>query len=140
MKIFAKKVSKYDFLILFIKGILFYLIFGNFPRTKESNRLDENFGNLNQNYTIYHHYVNKLDNKLILDLSKQGVLNLVELDSDISLSLDLEGKIIGYKPLITKMPSYWNSEVTKQMLIKNNSFSLSYKKDQVISLRFISLS
>ena len=59
-------------------------------------------------------------------------MNLIDTDAPVTISIDTEGKIIGYRPFISRMPSYWNSEVTKKLLVKNNFFSLSYKKDQII--------
>tara|TARA_B110000208_G_C11701837_1_gene406147 strand:- start:775 stop:1074 length:300 start_codon:yes stop_codon:yes gene_type:complete len=82
--------------------------------------------------------VDNLEEKLILDLLTLDVLSLVNKDLLVNISLDVEGKIIGYRPVISRMPSYWNSEITKKFLIKNNLFSISYEKDQVISFRLSS--
>jgi hypothetical protein len=69
-----------------------------------------------------------LKKKLLLDLSKNQVLNLIDTDIPITISLDAEGKIIGYRPFVSKMPTYWNSEITKRLLIKNNFFFFIVQK------------
>jgi hypothetical protein len=74
---------------------------------------------------------------LLLDLSKNNLLPLINKDSKISISLDLEGKIIGYKSSKSRMPNYWNSEFIKKILKKNNLFSLSFKRDQIVSFKLL---
>jgi len=81
--------------------------------------------------------INNLDEKLLLDLSKNNSLPLINKDSKISISLDLEGKIIGYKSSKSRMPNYWNSEFIKKILKKNNLFSLSFKRDQIVSFKLL---
>lgn len=139
------KSSKYyifisDLLSKSTKFVLFYLVFSApLPQVEHKKQY---IGN-----DLVHFYNYKDDNgqrktfekKLFLDLSKKQVLNLIDTDTPISISIDTEGKIIGYRPFISKMPSYWNSEVTKKLLVKNNLFSLSYKKDQIISFQLSSL-
>ena len=43
--------------------------------------------------------------KLLLDLSKNQVSNLVDADLPITVSIDAEGKIIGYGPFISRYPA-----------------------------------
>lgn len=131
----------FDPLSTFAKVILVYLVFSSpqpqFQDEYKRKNLDQN---LIQNYKQNNDYKkrNGLEKKLLLDLSKNQVSNLVDADLPITVSIDAEGKIIGYRPFISKIPSYWNSEITKRFLIKNNFFSLSYKKDQVISFQLSS--
>lgn len=140
MSFLEKKIGKSNILILSVHLILFYLIFSVSPKYKETKLLR---GHLNPIYNNHLEVENNqtkiLTNKLAIDLMKNDMLNLVKLDSDIYITLDSEGKIIGYKPFVINMPNYWNSQVTKQMLMKNNLFSLFYEKDQVVSFRLSSL-
>ena len=127
-------------LIIFIKLVLCYLVFSSWPSYKvESNKkqivIPEIPNKIHTNATS----INNLEKKLVLDLSKNDALNLMAKDLSVNVSLDVEGKIIGYRPFVSSMPSYWNSEVTKKILAKNNSFSLSYKKDQIISFELSSI-
>ena len=84
--------------------------------------------------------INNLDEKLLLDLSKNDLLSLLNKDSILSISIDLEGKIVGYRPSTSKMLSYWSAEVIKKVLTKNNLFSLSFKNDQIVSFKLLCLS
>ena len=135
-----RKSGKPQLLIFLTKLILFYLFFSSCPsysgkRTKDRNVLSD------KNYTYISTIKenNLLKEKLILDLSKNEILDLIDKDLLVNVSLDVEGKVIGYKPSIISMPSYWNSEVTKKILVKNNLFSMSYRGDQVISVKISSL-
>ena len=130
-----------DPLSIFPKAILVYLVF-SIPQPKFQDEYKRKYldKNLIQTYKQNDDYKKRsgFEKKLLLDLSKNQVLNLIDTDIPITISLDAEGKIIGYRPFVSKMPTYWNSEITKRLLIKNNFFSLSYKKDQVISFRLSS--
>jgi|TARA_B000000475_G_C15695712_1_gene324198 hypothetical protein len=135
-----RKSGKPQLLIFLTKLILFYLFFSSCPsysgkRTNDRNVLSD------KNYTYISTIKenNLLKEKLILDLSKNEILDLIDKDLLVNVSLDVEGKVIGYKPSIISMPSYWNSEVTKKILVKNNLFSMSYRGDQVISFKISSL-
>tara|TARA_B110000444_G_C18457378_1_gene418592 strand:+ start:178 stop:600 length:423 start_codon:yes stop_codon:yes gene_type:complete len=127
-------------LITFIKLALCYLVFSSWPiykvqSNKKQTAIPEISNKIHTNATTN----NKLEKKLVLDLSKNDALNLMAKDLSVNVSLDVEGKIIGYRPFVFIMPSYWNSEVTKKIVAKNNSFSLSYKKDQIISFELSSI-
>ena len=74
---------------------------------------------------------------MLLDLSKNNLQPLINNESKISISLDLEGKIIGYRASTSRMPNYWNSEFIKKTLKKNNLFSLSFKRDQIVSFKLL---
>lgn len=142
MDILKKNYSESDFLMFFTKIILFYSIFINYPN-HNSNKDDVNdlaykvrlseitFDKKNQ-------IINKLEEKLIFDFSKNDTLALISEDKLVIISLDDEGKIIGYKPFASTIPSYWNSKIIKGFLIKNNFFSVSYKKDKFVSFKISS--
>ena len=135
-----RKSGKPQLLVFLTKVILSYLFFSSCPSYSEKGINDPNIS-----FDRYHIYVsntkenNLLKEKLILDLSKNNILNLIDKDLLVNVSLDVEGKVIGYKPSIISMPSYWNSEITKKILLKNNIFSMSYRGDQVISFKISSL-
>ena len=138
MNVLRKTNSASDLLPLFIKFILFYLVFSNSQNSHREIYRAENlvqFDRLKNNYEL----IRNFEEKLVSDLHKNQVFTLVQADTPVHISIDSEGKIIGYRPFISKMPSYWNSEITKKLLIKNNLFSLSYKKDQVISFELYSI-
>ena len=139
MNIMKKKIAQFELLFSLTKGLIVYLIFTVTPTRNSQNMM--NIPNIpDKNITqIQHSQLSTLEEKIILDLSKYDVLYLVKNESTLHISLDKEGKIIGYRPFIAKMPSYWNSEVTKKILVKNNLFSLSQIKEQVISFRLSSL-
>ena len=80
----------------------------------------------------------KLGEKLIFDFSKNDTLALISDDNLVIITLDDEGKIIGYKPFASTIPTYWNSKTIKRFLIKNNLFSLSYKKDKFVNFKLSS--
>ena len=65
-------------------------------------------------------------------------LALISEDNLVIITLDDEGKIIGYKPFASTIPTYWNSKTIKRFLIKNNLFSLSYKKDKFVNFKLSS--
>lgn len=142
MNILKRTYSESDFLMFFTKIILFYSIFINYPN-HNSNKDDVNdlaykvrlseitFDKKNQ-------IINKLEEKLIFDFSKNDTLALISEDKLVIISLDDEGKIIGYKPFASTIPSYWNSKIIKGFLIKNNFFSVSYKKDKFVSFKISS--
>jgi hypothetical protein len=123
-----------------MKITLCYSLFTNYSNY-EYKKCDTEYiisGNAISKKYIQYNKLHKLEEKLILDLSSNDILSLVNKDLLVNISLDSEGKIIGYRPLISKMPSYWNSEIRKKLLIKNNLFSLSYKKDQITNFRLLS--
>ena len=140
MNILRRKIRLTRF---FTNTILFYLVMITSPNCikKENNNLYYVSNNLHSIYSksSYGQKIDltNLEEKLISDLSKYNILGLIDADTPVNITLDLEGRIIGYRSSIPKMPSYWTSDVTKRLLIKNNSFSLSYKKDQVISFRLL---
>jgi hypothetical protein len=140
MNIFRNKIDKSKVLIFFFKLILLYSIsiscLNYFPKQNRDscfylNEIPQ--GNIDSQY----HERDNLDEKLLLDLSNNNLLPLINKDSKISISLDLEGKIIGYRPSKSRMPNYWNSEFIKKTLKKNNLFSLSFKRDQIVSLKLL---
>ena len=135
-----KKMVRSSFFILFVQLISSYLIFSASPRNTEI-RIQSSYTNSlsDDGLKSENDQIKQLNNKLVIDLAKNDVLELVKLVSSIYVTLDLEGKIIGYKPFVINMPNYWNSQVTKQILMKNNLFSLSYEDDQVVSFRLSSL-
>ena len=139
MKILKNYTSISDLLSKYAKFILLYLVF-----SAPSLQVDYKKQHVLTDSTYFYNYQNDdgqrktFEKKLFLDLSKKQVLNLIDTDAPVTISIDTEGKIIGYRPFISRMPSYWNSEVTKKLLVKNNFFSLSYKKDQIISFQLSS--
>jgi len=143
MDIFIGKGNKSKTLNSIIKSMLLYLILinsSNYGSRKDHN-LNSNFKQLPQeNLNIQCSQINNLDEKFILDLSKNDLLSLLKKDSIISISIDLEGKIIGYRPSTSMIPSYWSAEVIKKVLTKNNLFSLSFKNDQIVSFKLLCLS
>ena len=143
MDIFTDKVHRYKVVTFFIKIIIFYLVLinsSNYGLRKNYN-LSSNFEQLSQeNINFQYSQINNLDEKLLLDLSKNDLLSLLNKDSILSISIDLEGKIVGYRPSTSKMPSYWSAEVIKKVLTKNNLFSLSFKNDQIVSFKLLCLS
>ena len=143
MDIFTDKVHRYKVVTFFIKIIIFYLVLinsSNYGLRKNYN-LYSNFEQLSQeNINVQYPQINNLDEKLLLDLSKNDLLSLLNKDSILSISIDLEGKIVGYRPSTSKMPNYWSAEVIKKVLTKNNLFSLSFKNDQIVSFKLLCLS
>lgn len=140
MSFLEKKIGNFNAFVPFVHLILFYLIFSVSPRYKEIKFSQAHTNSLNNTHLrVENNQTKALSNKLAIDLMKNDLSYLVKSDSDIYITLDSEGKIIGYKPLVINMPNYWNSQVTKQMLMKNNLFSLFYEKDQVVSFRLSSL-
>jgi len=140
MNIFRNKIDKSKVLIFFFKLILLYSISISFLNYSPKQNRDSCFylneipqGNIDSQY----HERDNLDEKLLLDLYNNNLLTLINKDSKISISLDLEGKIIGYRPSKSRMPNYWNSEFIKKTLKKNNLFSLSFKRDQIVSLKLL---
>ena len=112
-----------------------YLILSSCPKYYDDLKCLSFLGDQSIFPEIEHKQSKKIEEKLLLDLSKRDVLHLVNEDLLVHISLDKEGKVIGYRPLVTKMPNYWNSEITKRLLRKNNLFSLSYQKDQITSIK-----
>lgn len=132
--------KKYSPLLLITKFLLSYLFFSSCPnhfgkKITDKYTLFEN----HYSYTSNSKEINILREKFILDLSKNNVLNLIDRDLLVNVGLDVEGKIIGYKPSKIGMPNYWNSEITKKIILKNNLFSMSYKGDQAINFKVSSL-
>jgi len=139
MNIIKKKIGQSELLFLLTKGLIIYLIFILIPPRNNENIINIYNSPYDKIPQIQHTQLSSLEEKIILDLSKYDVLHLVKNELTLHISLDTEGKIIGYRPFIAKMPSYWNSEVTKKILVKNNLFSLSQIKEQLISFRLSSL-
>ena len=143
MDIFTGQGHKSGTLIRVIKVIVLYLILINFSNysARKNHNLNSNFNQLPQeNMNIHCSLINNLDEKVLLDLSKNDLLSLLNKDSIISISIDLEGKIIGYRPSTSRIPSYWSAEVIKKVLTKNNLFSLSFKNNQIVSFKLSCLS
>ena len=140
MNIFRNKIDQSRVLIFFFKLILLYSIsISCWNHSAKQNR-DSYFylNEITQGNRDYQYYQrNTLDEKLLLDLSKNNLQPLINNESKISISLDLEGKIIGYKSSKSRMPNYWNSEFIKKILKKNNLFSLSFKRDQIVSFKLL---
>jgi len=130
-----KKIGEHRLLDAMVKIIFCYLIFSNCSNRINYVQSSDLSGEKNTFPIIESRQNKKLEEKLLLDLSKNHVLHLISEDLLVHISLDKEGRIIGYKPLVTKMPIYWNSEITKRLLRKNNLFSLSYEKDQITSIK-----
>lgn len=130
-----KKIGEHKLLDAMAKIIFCYLIFSSCSNRSNYVQCSDFSVEKNTFPIIESRQNKKLEEKLLLDLSKSHVLHLISEDLLVHISLDKEGRIIGYKPLITKMPSYWNSEITKRLLRKNNLFSLSYEKDQITSIK-----
>lgn len=143
MDIFTGQGHKSGTLIRVIKVIVLYLILINSSNysARKNHNLNSNFNQLPQeNMNIQCSLINNLDEKVLLDLSKNDLLSLLNKDSIISISIDLEGKIIGYRPSTSRIPSYWSAEVIKKVLTKNNLFSLSFKNNQIVSFKLSCLS
>ena len=143
MDIFTGQGHKSGTLIRVIKVIVLYLILINSSdySARKNHNLNSNFNQLPQeNMNIQCSLINNLDEKVLLDLSKNDLLSLLNKDSIISISIDLEGKIIGYRPSTSRIPSYWSAEVIKKVLTKNNLFSLSFKNNQIVSFKLSCLS
>lgn len=140
MSLLKKNMGESEWLILFMKITLCYSIFTNYSN-HEYQKCETDYivsqKAISKKYVQYNKPHN-LEEKLILDLATNDILSLVNKDLLVNITLDVEGKIIGYKPIISKMPNYWNSEIRKKLLIKNNLFSISYKKDQIINFRLLS--
>ena len=143
MDIFTGQGYKSGTLIRVIKVIVLYLILINSSNysARKNHNLNSNFNQLPQeNMNIHCSLINNLDEKVLLDLSKNDLLSLLNKDSIISISIDLEGEIIGYRPSTSRIPSYWSAEVIKKVLTKNNLFSLSFKNNQIVSFKLSCLS
>ena len=143
MDIFTGQGHKSGTLIRVIKVIVLYLILINSSNysARKNHNLNSNFNQLPQeNMNIHCSLINNLDEKVLLDLSKNVLLSLLNKDSIISISTALEGKIIGYRPSTSRIPSYWSAEVIKKVLTKNNLFSLSFKNNQIVSFKLSCLS
>jgi hypothetical protein len=140
MNIFRNNIDQIKVLNFFFGIILFYSIsISSWKYSAKQNRDSYFYLNKIPQGKIHSQYpeINNLDEKLLLDLSKNNLLPLINKDSKISISLDLEGKIIGYKSSKSRMPNYWNSEFIKKILKKNNLFSLSFKRDQIVSFKLL---
>ena len=103
MDIFTGQGHTSGTLIRVIQVIVLYLILINSSNysARKNHNLNSNFNQLPQeNMNIHCSLINNLDEKVLLDLSKNDLLSLLNKDSIISISIDLEGKIIGYRPSI----------------------------------------
>lgn len=140
MNIFRSKIDQSKALIFFFKLIILYSISISCCNHSVKQNRDSYFypnGIHQENIGSQYCQINNLDEKLLLDLLKNNLLPLINKDSKISISLDLEGKIIGYRASKSGMPNYWNSEFIKKTLKKNNLFSLSFKRDQIVSFQVL---
>ena len=83
MDIFTDKVHRYKVVTFFIKIIIFYLVLinsSNYGLRKNYN-LYSNFEQLSQeNINVQYSQINNLDEKLLLDLSKNDLLSLLNKD------------------------------------------------------------
>lgn len=141
MNILKNKIDQSKVIIFFLKLILTYLILiscSNYS-PKQSCDLHIYLNEFPQEKIDFEYYQSNLDQKFLLDLSKNQLLPLISEDFKVSISLDLEGKIIGYRTSKSRMPTYWNSEFIKKSLKKNNFFSLSFKRDQIVSFKLLCL-
>ena len=143
MNILKRSYSKSDSLMFFTKIILFYSVFINYPnhhyKKDDVNDLTSQVSFCEITSDKNNQTIDKLGEKLIFDFSKNDTLALMSEDELVIISLDDEGKIIGYKPFASTIPTYWNSKTIKGFLIKNNLFSLSYKKDKFVNFKLSSL-
>ena len=142
MNILKRTYSESDFLMFFTKIILLYSVFINHPnhyyKKDDVNDLTSQVSLSEIAFDKNNQTVDKLGEKLIFDFSKNDTLGLISEDKLVIISLDDEGKIIGYKPFSSTIPTYWNSKTIKGFLIKNNLFSLSYKKDKFVNFKLFS--
>jgi len=142
MHILKRTCSESDFLMFFTKIILLYSVFINHPnhydKKDDVNDLITQVSLCEINFDKNNQTSDKLGEKLIFDFSKNDTLALISDDNLVIITLDDEGKIIGYKPFASTIPTYWNSKTIKRFLIKNNLFSLSYKKDKFVNFKLSS--
>ena len=142
MNILKRTYSESDFLMFFTKIILLYSVFINHPnhyyKKDDVNNLTSQISFCETTFEKNDQTIDKLKEKLIFDFSKNDTLALMSEDKLVIISLDDEGKIIGYKPFVSTVPTYWNSKTIKGFLIKNNLFSLSYKKDKFVNFKLYS--
>ena len=90
MDIFTGQVHKSGTLIRVIKVIVLYLILINSSNysARKNHNLNSNFNQLPQeNMNIHCSLINNLDEKVLLDLSKNDLLSLLNKDSIIFLVL-----------------------------------------------------
>ena len=143
MNILKRTYSESDFLMFFTKIILLYSVFINHPnhhyKKDDVNDLTSQVSFCEITSDKNNQTIDKLGEKLIFDFSKNDTLGLISEDKLVIITLDDEGKIIGYKPFASTIPTYWNSKTIKGFLIKNNLFSLSYKKDKFVNFKLSSL-
>jgi len=143
MNILKRTYSESDFLMFFTKIILLYSVFINHPnhhyKKDDVNDLTSQVSLCEITFDKNNQTIDKLGEKLIFDFSKNDTLGLISEDKLVIITLDDEGKIIGYKPFASTIPTYWNSKTIKGFLIKNNLFSLSYKKDKLVNFKLSSL-
>ena len=139
MNILKRTYSESDFLMFFTKIILLYSVFINHPnhhyKKDDVNDLTSQVSLCEITFDKSNQTIDKLREKLIFDFLKNDTLALMSEDDLVIISLDDEGKIIGYKPFASTIPTYWNSKTIKGSLIKNNLFSLSYKKDKFVNFK-----
>lgn len=137
MNILKSKIDQSKVIIFFLRLILTYLML--ISCSNYSPKLHIYLNEFPQEKIDFEYYQSNLDQKLLLDLSKNQLLPLISEDFKVAISLDLEGKIIGYRTSKSRMPTYWNSEFIKKSLKKNNFFSLSFKRDQIVSFKLLCL-
>ena len=145
MNILKRTYSESDFLMFFTKIILLYSVFINHPNLPNHHYKKDDVNDLTSQVSLCeitfdksNQTIDKLREKLIFDFLKNDTLALMSEDNLVIISLDDEGKIIGYKPFASTIPTYWNSKTIKGSLIKNNLFSLSYKKDKFVNFKLYS--
>ena len=126
MNILKRTYSESDFLMFFTKIILLYSVFINHPnhhyKKDDVNDLISQVSLCEITFDKSNQTIDKLREKLIFDFLKNDTLALMSEDNLVIISLDDEGKIIGYKPFASTIPTYWNSKTIKGSLIKNNLF------------------
>lgn len=137
MNILKSKIDQSKVIIFFLRLILTYLML--ISCSNYSPKLHIYLNEFPQEKIDFEYYQSNLDQKFLLDLSKNQLLPLISEDFKVAISLDLEGKIIGYRTSKSRMPTYWNSEFIKKSLKKNNFFSLSFKRDQIVSFKLLCL-
>lgn len=137
MNILKSKIDQSKVIIFFLRLILTYLML--ISCSNYSLKLHIYLNEFPQEKIDFEYYQSNLDQKFLLDLSKNQLLPLISEDFKVAISLDLEGKIIGYRTSKSRMPTYWNSEFIKKSLKKNNFFSLSFKRDQIVSFKLLCL-
>jgi hypothetical protein len=110
MNILKRTYSESDFLMFFTKIILLYSVFINHPnhhyKKDDVNDLTSQVSLCEITFDKNNQTIDKLGEKLIFDFSKNDTLGLISEDKLVIITLDDEGKIIGYKPFASTIPTY----------------------------------